>query len=85
MTEDQAIKLLRCDDARLVDILLSMVNLTWKEEKAVNLCGRQEMTQFKAAEILGIDRRTIQKWNKAAMVKICKVWGGVWWIQKLID
>ena len=85
MTEDKALELLRCDDARLVDILLSMVNLTWKEEKAVNLCGRQELTQFQAAEMLGIDRRTIQRWHNTAMTKICKVWGGVWWVNKLID
>lgn len=84
MTEENVLKLLRCDDARLVDILLSMVNLTWKEEKAVNLCGRQELTQFQAAENIGVEQSTMHRWYKQGLDKICRVWGGVWWVEKLI-
>lgn len=85
MTETNALKLLRCDDARLVDILLGMVNLSWKEERAITLCGRQMLTQCRASEIVGISEDTMQRWYRQGINKVCKVWGGIWWVEKLID
>lgn len=42
--ESKVIKFLRCPSAALVDLAVEMANLTWKEDIAIKLCGRQAMT-----------------------------------------
>lgn len=85
MDEKEVLKFLRCDSAPLVDFALSMANLTYKEELAVTLCGRKDKTQDQAAEETDLSVDTIQRWYRRGMLKLCRVWSGIWWIKKIIE
>lgn len=85
MTEAAVIKFLRCPAAPIVDLALSMANLTWKEQIAINLCGRQALTQEKAAEHENYSVDAMQRWYRSGITKLCKAWNGIWWIEKLTE
>ena len=85
MDESKVIEFLRCPASELVDLALEMANLTWKESLAINLCGRQAMTQERAADKSGYSVDAMQKWYRSAMKKLVKSWSGMWWIQKLVE
>lgn len=85
MSEKQVVDFLRCPSTPLVDLALEMANLNWKEELAINLCGRKALTQDKASEKSGYSVDAIQKWYRSGMHKLLKAWGGVWWINKLVE
>lgn len=85
MTEEEALKFLRHPTAALVDFALSLVNLTWQEELALNLCGRRHMTQERAAESAGYSVDAVQRWYRAGIKKLVVAWGGHDWIKKLVD
>ena len=84
MTEKQAVIFLRCPFGALIDFALQDVNLTWKEQKAIDLCARQGYTQEKAAELLGYSPDAVQKWYRAAMGKIIKSFDGKRWILSIV-
>lgn len=83
MTEEKALKFLRYPVAALVEFALSLVNLTWQEELALNLCGRRQLTQEKAAESAGYSVAAIQRWYRAGMKKLVAAWSGHEWIDRL--
>lgn len=85
MEEKDVLKFLQCGAAPVVDLAISIANLTWKEETAVSLCGRRDMTQEKAAEESGYSVDTMQRWYRRGISKLAKAWDGVWWIQRLIE
>lgn len=84
MDEEKIIALLRCPSAALVDLALAMANLTWREELAITLCGRQAITQERAAEKSGCSVDAMQRWYRAGIRKLSAAWAGVWWINKII-
>lgn len=84
MDEEKIIALLRCPSAPLVELALAMANLTWKEELAITLCGRQAMTQERAAEKTDCSVDAMQRWYRAGMRKLSTAWSGVWWIEKIL-
>ena len=85
MDEEKVLKFLRCPASGLVEFALEMANLTWKESTAIQLCGRQAMTQARAAEKIGYSEDVMQKWYRSGMNKLVQLWSGVWWIQKIIE
>lgn len=85
MDEEKIIRFLRCPATAVVDLALAMANLTWKEETAVTLCGRQAKTQERAAEEAGYSVDAMQRWYRAGMKKLSVAWAGLWWIEKIID
>lgn len=85
MDEDKVLKFLRCPASELVDLAVEMANLTWKEAVAIKLCGRQAMTQERAASKTGYSPDAMQKWYRSGMKKLVTLWSGVWWIQKVIE
>lgn len=84
MTEDEVITFLRCPASSIVNLALEMANLTWKEQIAIDLCGKQAKTQEKAAEETGYSVDTMQRWYRAGITKLIKAWSGIWWIEKVI-
>ena len=85
MDEQKVIAFLRCPASDLVDLAISMANLTWKESIAINLCGRQAKTQEKAAEESNCSVDAMQKWYRSGVKKLAKSWCGLWWILKIIE
>lgn len=85
MDEGKIIKFLRCPSTALVDLAIEMANLTWKEALAVKLCGRQAMTQERAAEQAGYSVDAMQRWYRLGMKKLSAAWNGVWWITKITE
>lgn len=85
MDESKVIEFLRCPASELVNLAIEMANLTWKESLAINLCGRQAMTQERAADKSGYSVDAMQKWYRSGMKKLVKSWSGMWWIQKLVE
>lgn len=79
------VKFLRCPSAPLVNLAVEMANLTWKEQLAVDLCGRRAMTQEKAAEEAGYSVDAVQRWYRLGIKKLCSAWSGIWWIEKLTE
>lgn len=64
---------------------MSLANLSWKEETAIRLCGRRQMTQERAAEDAGYSVDAMQRWYRAGIKKLMAAWGGLDWIVKVID
>lgn len=85
MDEDKVIAFLRCPASNVVDLAVEMANLTWKEYTAIDLCGRQAMTQDCAAEAAERSVDAIQHWYRSGMKKLCAAWNGVWWIERLAE
>lgn len=85
MNEETAVQFLRYPTAALVDFALSLVNLSWQEELALNLCGRKRMTQERAAESAGYSVDAMQRWYRAGIKKVTMAWSGHEWIEKVLD
>lgn len=85
MDEDKIVTLLRCPSSALVDLALAMANLTWREEAAITLCGRQALTQERAAEKADCSVDAMQRWYRAGIRKLSAAWSGVWWIEKILS
>lgn len=85
MTEEKALQLLRYPTAALVEFALSLVDLSWQEELALNLCGRKRMTQERAAENAGYSVDAMQRWYRAGIKKAAAAWSGHEWIEKILD
>lgn len=83
MSEELVIAFLRCPASTVVDLAVEMANLTWKEKLAIDLCGRQDMTQDKAAEVSDRSTDAMQRWYRAGMKKLVTAWSGQWWIENL--
>ena len=85
MREDKIIAFLRCPASAVVDLALAMANLTWKEETAITLCGKQAKTQERAAEEAGFSVDAMQRWYRSGIKKLSVAWSGILWIDKLIS
>lgn len=85
MSESTVVAFLRYPVAGLVDYALSIANLTWQEELAIDLVGRKHMTQERAAEKAGYSVDAVQKWYRSAIRKLCIAWSGSVWITRLVD
>lgn len=85
MNEEKIIAFLRCPASAVVDLALAMANLTWKEETAITLCGKQAKTQERAAEEAGFSVDAMQRWYRSGMKKLSVAWSGIWWIDKMIS
>ena len=85
MSEDDVKAFLRYPSKALVDFALTLVNLTWQERTAVDLCIMQGYTQEAAAEKAGTTDKTMQRWHRAAIGKLCAAWAETVWIKKVIS
>lgn len=85
MTDEEILAFLRCPDKAIVDLAVEMANLTWKEELAINECGRKYKTQEKAAEDNKRSPDAVQRWYRSGMKKLSMAWAGCWWIKALIE
>lgn len=85
MDEATVIAFLRCPASAVVELAISMSNLTWREELAINLCGRKGKTQEKAAEETGYSPDAIQKWYRSGIRKLSLSWAGLWWVESLAE
>lgn len=85
MNEEKIIAFLRCPASAVVDLALAMANLTWKEETAITLCGKQAKTQERAAEEAGFSVDAMQRWYRSGIKKLSVAWSGIWWIDKMIS
>lgn len=84
MDERIILDFLRYPSASLVEFGLTLVNLTWQEQLALDLCGRKHMTQERAAEQAGYSVDAVQKWYRSGMRKLGVAWSGQEWIQKIV-
>lgn len=84
MTEDAVKRFLAYPSKPLVDFALSLANLTWQEETAINLCGRKRLTQERAAEKADCSVDAMQRWYKSGIRKLTKAWSDSDWIGKII-
>ncbi len=84
MSEDDVRRFLRCPYGQLVELALTIANLTWKERAAIDLCARQGYTQEEAAERAGYSVDAMQRWYRAGMRKLSDAWAGSAWIMKVI-
>lgn len=90
MDEKKVLTFLRSPAAAPVDLALELANLTDDEMLAIDLCGRRGLTRDRAVEELdkiGIQREidTINRWYRSGMKKLCRVWGGLYWIEAIIE
>ena len=85
MDERLILAFLRYPSAPLVDFGMTLANLTWQEQLALELCGRKHMTQERAAEQAGYSVDAVQKWYRSGMKKLGVVWDGQAWIKKILD
>lgn len=85
MDEKKILTFLHYPASALVDLDISMANLTWQEETAINLCGRKNMTQEKAAEKTGYSSDSMHRWYRQGIEKLSFAWDGFPWIEKLIQ
>ena len=85
MSEDDIKLFLRYPSKALVDFALELVNLTWQERTAIDLCGRQGYTQEAAAERAGYSVDAMQRWYRAGIRKLCAAWAETMWIKKVIS
>lgn len=83
MDEDLIKKFLRQPASDVIDLAVEMANLSWKEEKAVELCFRKRMTQERASEAIGISVDSMQRICRSAIQKLNIAWSGCWWIEYL--
>lgn len=74
MDEDKAVKFLRCPSSDLVELAMKKANLTWKEELAITLCVRRDMTQERAAEYSNLSPDTIQRWYRRGISKLADLY-----------
>lgn len=74
MDEDKAVKFLRCPSSDLVELAIQKANLTWKEELAITLCVRRDMTQERAAEYSNLSPDTIQRWYRRGISKLADLY-----------
>jgi len=85
MQEQMVVRFLRIPACSVVDTALEMANLTWKEQTAIELCGRKAMTQERAAGKENASVDAMQRWYRSGIEKLCTAWSGVWWIEKLAE
>lgn len=85
MDEKKILAFLHYPASVLVDLAISMANLTWQEETAITLCGRKDMTQEKAAEKTGCSPDSMHRWYRRGIKKLSSAWAGFPWIEKLIE
>lgn len=67
----------------LIDGAISQANLTAREADAIRLCGRQDLTREKAAEVLDVSRNGLQNWYDSGMGKLYSAWSGQSWFERL--
>lgn len=84
MSEDDVKAFLNYPTKPLVEFALTLVNLTWQERAAIELCAIQNYTQERAAEKTGCSPDAMQRWYRAAIKKLCAAWSGCAWISKII-
>lgn len=85
MDDRMILAFLRYPSAPLVDFGLTLVNLTWQEQMALDMCGRKHMTQERTAEQAGYSVDAIQKWYRSGMKKLSVAWDGQEWIKKIVS
>lgn len=85
MDEDMIVAFLRCPAGTVVDLAVEMANLTWKEQIAIDQCGRKAKTQEKAAEDAKRSPDAMQRWYRSGIKKLSTAWAGMWWVQNLAE
>ena len=85
MRESEVVAFLRYPSKPLVDFALTLANLPWQEEQAINLCGRKRMTQEQAAEHLDRSVDAVQKWYRSGIKSLQVAWSDCDWIRKVIS
>lgn len=84
MDRKDTVKFLRYPSTQLVDLAISMANLTIKEEHIIRLYAQKGMTQEQIAGREDVSVNAVQRWIYAAEDKLVACWSGVNWIQTLL-
>ena len=83
MSVSRAKEILALPSAELVNMCVSMANLTEMEEQAINYCYRLGYTQERAAEKMLKSRNAVYSYCRSGLDKLVKAWDGVFWIKSL--
>lgn len=83
LTDKHVEKLLRTPDNDLVEFMLSLSNLSRREQETLNLCARQRLTREEAAEEMDRSVDAVQKWYRDGIKKVRKTLSGRWWTMRL--
>lgn len=84
MDRHQAEQFLHYKYPAVVDLALSMVNLTADEEAALRSCGMRGKTQAVYAEESGFAENTIQRRYSRGIEKAADMWTGCEWVETLM-
>lgn len=74
MTSEQAKIIIRSDFKRIVDYLLTFVNLSRREREVLRLRHMEKITQESTAEEMNVSKNSIQAWEYSAIDKCANVW-----------
>lgn len=85
MTKQKVIVFLKCPSMQIIDLALSMANLTISEEMVVRMHCQKGLTQEKIAEQQDVSVNAVQRWYYSGLEKLVIAWTGVWWIEKLSE
>lgn len=86
MTPEIAREILKkTTSSRVIETALSWVNLTECEEEAIRLCCCKGVSQYRAAEKMGISRNSVKSYCDSALRKISAVWESEKWMIHLAD
>lgn len=83
LTDKHVERLLRTPDNDLVEFIMSLSNLSRREQEVLNLCARQKLTREEAAEELDRSVDAVQKWYRDGITKIRRTMSGKWWAVRL--
>lgn len=84
MERKDTVKFLQYPSAQIIDLAMSMANLTIKEEHIIRLYAQKGMTQEALAEHEDVSVNAIQRWIYSAEDKLVACWSGINWIETLL-
>ena len=85
MTRESVIAFLKTPSVQIIDLAISMANLTLNEENVIRLHCQKGMTQEKIAEKEDVSTNAVQRWYYSGLEKLIQAWNGIWWIEKLSE
>lgn len=85
ITKKEVIEIIGSESRLISDFCLSLVLLTTKELKVLELCYRKGLTEVEASEKMYISRTTVQRIKKKAISKCLKAWNKTETVRKIIN
>ena len=90
MDEKQVVAFLRCPASVVVELALEMANLTDRERKAIELCGRRGLTRDEAVEEIQKSKTpreidAVKRWYRSGIAKLCIAREGIYWIEAILN